>query len=172
MSLRPCIYRKERPQEDAAEVEIVCIAGGDHRLGIVGSDGTYMETVCGHCPIPGALTDEAKACLYLLPIRIFGEAEIETFYLCRWLYKINPKRGDKLLSLHFPKACEWWFPHPIEFLPPGTEYHTHRARGLYLGEIEEREPPPWFWSPPSQSELPSMWQRFLAWIAKNGLRAY
>jgi len=167
MAVRPCIYRKERPLGGASEVEIVCIAGGYQRLGTVGSDRTYMENVCDQCPIPDALTDEARACLYLLPIRVFGEAEIETFYLCRWLYKINPKRADKLLSLHFPKACEWWFPHPLEFLPPGTEWHTHRARGLYLGEIEEPAPPPWFWISPSKPEPPSRWQRLLTWIAKG-----
>jgi len=138
MALRPCLYRKERPVEDAAEVKIVCIAGGNHRLGIAGSDLKYMEDVCGQCPIPDALTDEAGACLYLLPIRIFGEVEIETFYQCRWLYKLNPKRADKSLSLHFPKACEWWFPHPIEFLPPGTEWHTHRARDSTLAKSRNR----------------------------------
>jgi len=169
MAPRPCIYRKEHQVEDAAEVEIVCLAGGCHRLGIIGSDQTYLEYVCSQCPIPDALTDEAKACLYLLPIRIFGESETETLYHCRWLYKLNPKRADKLLSLHFPKACEWWFPHPIEFLPPGTEWHTLRARGLYLGEIEEPEPPPWHWNSPHPPEPRHGWRRLLSWVAKKVL---
>jgi len=169
MALRPCIYRKEHQIENSAEVEIVCLAGGNHRLGIAGSDLSFLENVCGECPVPEALTDEAMACLYLLPIRIFGEAEIETFYFCRWLYKINPKRADKLLSLHFPKACEWWFPHPIEFLPPGTEWHTLRARGLYLGEIEEPEPPPWYWGPSGWSAPPSRWERLLSWLTKRAV---
>ena len=170
VALKPCLYRKQRPVEEEAEVEIVCLAGGNHRLAITGSgDLTYLETVCGQCPIPDALTDEAKACLYLLPIRIFGEVEIETFYQCRALYRLNPKRADKSLSLHFPRACEWWFPHPIIFLPPGTEWHTNRARGLYLGEIEEPAPPPWHWGSPSPPESRSGWRRVLSWIARRVL---
>jgi hypothetical protein len=169
MALRPCLYRKQRAMEDEAEVEIVCLAGGNHRLGIAGVDLKYLEDVCGQCPIPGALTDEARACLYLLPFRIFGEVEIETLYHCRWLYRLNPQRADKLLSLHSPKACEWWFPHPIIFLPPGTEWHTNRARGLYLGEIEEPAPPPWYWGPPSPAESRSGWRRLLSWIGRRVL---
>jgi len=169
MALRPCLYRKQRPVEDATEVEIVCLAGGNHRLGIIGSDLAYMETVCGQCPIPDVLTDEAKACLYLLPIRIFGEIEIETFYQCRAFYRLNPKQADKSLFLHFPRACEWWFPHPIEFLPPGTEWHTLRARGLYLGEIEEPAPPPWYWGSPSPPESPSRCRRLLSRLVKKVL---
>lgn len=169
MALRSCIYRKERPIEGIAEVELVCLAGGNHRLGILGGDLADMEFVCDRCPIPDALTDEAGACLYLLPIRIFGEVEIGTLYHCRWLYKINPKRAGKFLSLHFPKACEWWFPHPIEFLPPGTEWHTLQARGLYLGEIEELAPPPWYWVLPNDAEAPSGWRRLLSWIVKKVL---
>jgi len=167
MNLRPCLYRKQRPVEDDTEVEIVCLAGGNHRLGITGSDLTCVESVCGQCPIPDVLTEEAKPCLYLLPIRIFGEVEIETLYQCRVLYRLNPKRADKSLSLHFPKACEWWFPHPLEFLPPGTEWHTYRARGLYLGEIEEPAPPPWYWGSPSHPEPGPGWRRLLSWIAKK-----
>lgn len=85
MALGPCLYRKHCPIEDAAEVAVVCLAGGNHRLGILGGDLAGMEFVCGQCPIPDALTDEAGACLYLLPIRIFGEVEIQTLYHCRWL---------------------------------------------------------------------------------------
>ncbi len=167
--LRPCIYRKERPREDAPGVEFVCLAGGNHPLGIKEGDQAYLKEVCGSCPIPAALTREAKACLYLLPIRIFLGAEIETLYQCRVLYRLNPKRADRSLSLHFPKACEWWFPHPLEFLPPGTEWHTLRARGLYLGEIEEPAPPSWHWGPSSRSEPPSGWRRLLSWISRKTL---
>ncbi len=158
MALNPCLYRQERPLPGAHEVEIVCLAGGNHRLGIKGRDPAYLEKACGDCPVPDALADEDRTCLYLLPLRIFGDSGIETLYHCRWLYKLNPKRVNRLLSLHFPRSCEWWFPHPIKFLPPGTEWHTLRAWGLYLGTIEGPEPL-WRWSAPDFPEYPSGWRR-------------
>jgi hypothetical protein len=161
--LRACLYRLERPLAGTADKEIVCLAGGNHRLGLAGGDARYLASVCGQCPIPEALSEEAKPCLYLLPIRIFGEIEIKTLYQCRALYRLNPKRADRSLSLHFPKACEWWFPHPLEFLPPGTEWHTHLARGLYLGEIAE-PPPPWNWGAPPPPEPLPRWRRLLSLI--------
>jgi hypothetical protein len=169
MALRPCLYRKLRPVEDGTEVEIVCIAGGNHRLGITGSDLTCMRYVCGQCPIPDVLTEESKACLYLIPMRIFGEAEAETLYQCRALYNINPERADKSPCLNAPGLCPWWFPHPIEFLPPGTEWHTHRARGLYLGEIEKPAPPPLRLVSVTSPEPSSRWRCLLSWIAKRVL---
>jgi hypothetical protein len=168
MALRTCLYRQERPVEDATDIEIVCLAGGNHHLGIIGSDLTYMDSVCGQCPIPDVLTEESTACLYLIPIRIFGEVEIETLYQCRVLYDLNPQRADKSPFLHLPRACPWWFPHPIDFLPQGTEWHTHRARGLYLGEIE-KPAPPWSWGSASHPEPPSRLDRLLSWIAKRVL---
>ena len=167
MALRFCLYRKERPVEDSAEVEIVCLAGGNNRMGIIGNDLTYMECVCGECPIPDVITEEARACLYILPIRIFGEVEIETLYQCRPLYKVNPERADKSPCLNAPRLCPWWFPHPIDFLPEGTEWHTHRARGLYLGEIERPALAAWRLVSPSPPESPSRWRRLLSWIAKR-----
>jgi hypothetical protein len=167
VTLRPCLYRNQRLRENAAEVEIVCLAGGNHFLGIAGGDLRYLEEVCGSCPVPDALTEEARACLYLLPLRIFRENEIETIYQCRVLYRLNPKRADRSLSLHFPQACEWWFPHPLEFLPPGTEWHTLQARGLLLGELVEPTPPPWHWGPPRHAEPPAGWRRLLSWIVSN-----
>ena len=169
MALRFCLYRKERPVEDSAEVEIVCLAGGNHRLAIIGIGSTYMECICGECPIPGVLTDEAHACLYLLPFRIFGGGKPQTLYQCRPFYRTNPKRADKFPCLNLSRFCPWWFPHPIEFLPEGTEWHTHRARGLYLGEIEEPEPPPWRWGSPSYPAPSARWRRLLSWIARKAI---
>lgn len=164
MTLAPCLYRQKQPTGDGGGVELVCLAGGNHPLGLLGGDLNYMTKVCGSCPIPAALREEAKPCLYLLPLRIFRENEIETLYHCRWLYRLNPRRADRLLSLHFPKACDWWFPHPVEFLPPGTAWHTHRARRLYLGEIQEPATPIWQWAASPLSEPLPRWRRFLKWL--------
>lgn len=167
-SLRACLYRLQRQTAAEAEVEMVCLAGGNHRLAVISQgDFAYMEKVCGQCPVPAALSPEANPCLYLLPFRIFRGTEVETLYHCRALYRLNPKRADRSLSLHFPKACEWWFPHPLEFLPPGTEWHTLRARGLYLGEIEEPSPPRWHWGFLGQPELPARWRRLWSWLARK-----
>lgn len=166
MDLRPCLYREARAPDGGGPTELVCLAGGRHPLGVVGGDLCYLMKVCGTCPIPAALSEEAKPCLYLLPLRIFGEEEIDTLYHCRWLYRLNPRRADRHLSLHFPKACEWWFPHPVEFLPPGTVWHTLRAHRLYLGEIAEPAPPPWHWGPRPLPEWQPRWRRFLKWLSE------
>jgi hypothetical protein len=165
MALKRCIYRMERPIDEVAEVEIVCLAGGNHRLGSAGSDPTYMD-ICGHCPIPDALTEEAGACLFLLPIRIFGEAGIETLYQCRFFYDVNPERADKSPFVHIPGACLLWFPHPIDILPQRTEWHTHRARALYLDEIQ-KPVPAWRLYSRRTPESSSRWQRLLFWITKK-----
>jgi len=110
---KPCPYRQQRPVADALDGEFVCVAGDNHRLGTTGSDLANLEQICRECPIPGILTEEAKPCLHLIPIRIFAEAEVQTLYHCRIFYHINPERADgspawMLVTPKPPKPTVWW----------------------------------------------------------------
>ncbi len=134
--MTPCLYRSERPVHDEERTETVCLAARAYSL--VKKDGHLdeMVEVCSQCPIPEIFAAGTKTCLYLLPMRIFGESEISTMYNCRILYTLNPAFVSTTAETHVPELCPWWFPHPMRKLPLGTEWHTNMAIGLYLGEIE------------------------------------
>ncbi len=68
-------------------------------------DGVVIAEDCAACPIPSALAHE-KVCLYLVPLRLNGEAR----FVCRWSFdwarEPAPTDWRKLC------LCPYWFPRP------------------------------------------------------------
>lgn len=128
---------------------------------------SYLSRVCGECSVPEVLSREARGCLYLLPMRIFegdqAAGVARTLYHCRTFYDLNPKRPATTARWHVPGLCSWWFPRPHSFLPPDTEWHTERAMGLYLGELEAPVRTPFYGS--RETGAPdTWWERFKDWL--------
>ena len=117
-----CELRRRQTQH--GRVEISCAAGG-FLLGVQGRDDDRIRRICGACPIPRELADDA-ACLHLRPIRIEEGGELLSYFCCRWFYVLNPRRQPT--ALHQQCPCPHWFPRPEVDLIPGYVKETDTIR--------------------------------------------
>ncbi len=106
--------------------EIYCKAAGPGPL----SSGQEVEglllVTCGGCPIPKALEERMRPCLYLVPLRFKREKCLMTGFSCRWFHTLeegDPKEEVWVLC----GGCPHWFPRPPdEDRIPGTEKWAER----------------------------------------------
>ncbi len=157
--LRACEFRKERPiPEDAGgRHEIVCQAANFTRLAVKGEDTSFMERICGRCPIPDAIANDRWACLFLRPVKMLDEGDETAYFACRWFYRIQ--RHGQPTDLTFCRGCPHWFPRPPLEMIQGHHEETEAIRRF----IKEGPPPRWKrrWETPPT--LP-WWRRLLTWL--------
>jgi hypothetical protein len=161
MDLIPCEFRKERPIEgdEACRHEIVCQAANFAHLAVAGEDTTYMEDVCGRCPIPDPIANDRWACLHLRPVKMLGENSEVTYFTCRWFYKLQ--RHGQPTDLTWCHACPHWFPRPPLELIRGHHEETEAIR-RYI--VEGPPPPKRWWAPVGSRKPGSWWQRLFSWL--------
>ena len=130
-----CPFRVMRSPAKEGDVEgacrtVVCGAGGGAIIDDAGA-GPGKNPCCEACDIPLALA-HPKACLYLVPFRVFKGDEARSFYACRWRLDFKP--------LYFPenidwcRACSHWFPRPPEDLVANQADFSRQALALYLSD--------------------------------------
>ena len=130
-----CPFRAIRPSASeeiggGTRRTVICEAGG----GMVIDDadaGPEGKPFCTACDVPCTLA-HPKACLYLVPFRVFGENGARSFYACRWRLDFKP--------LYFPENIDWcracrnWFPRPAEDLVANQADFSRRALELFRSD--------------------------------------
>jgi hypothetical protein len=120
-ALPPCELR--RVERTAHGRDVICGAA-DVVLGELGRDDAAVAAVCRACPVPAALTDR-WACLHLRPIRFLEDGQWQSFFSCRWFYRLNPRRQARSLQGQC-YGCPYWFPRPDVALIPGYWEETRQ----------------------------------------------
>ncbi len=133
-ALRPCELR--RVERTAHGRAVVCGAA-DVILGVLGRDDAAVAAVCRACPMPEALTDR-WACLHLRPIRFLEDGQWQSFFSCRWFYRLNPQRQPRSPQEQC-HGCPYWFPRPGVALIPRYWDETRQIRAAVA---EARSPRP------------------------------
>ncbi len=127
-----CPFRVVRPSAKDGNVSpsIICEAGGG---AAIDDTGNLPETnpVCTVCDIPNALA-HPKACLYLVPFRVFQGSGSRSFYSCRWRLDFKPLFFPE--NIDWCRACRHWFPRPPENLVANQADFSRRALELYRSD--------------------------------------
>lgn len=128
-----CPFRIERKTaEDAGSgsgpVSLICGTGG---VNLTAAHGSNADAVCKSCDIPSSLLKK-QACLYLVPFRIFGSDNVQSYYGCRWFLDIPPRNVPR--NNDWCRACTYWFPRPPEHMIPNAFEYSRKARALFMGD--------------------------------------
>lgn len=128
-----CPFRAIRPSATETGAEgtggkVVCEAAGDAILGDAGK-GLNTNPFCPVCDIPRLLA-HPRACLYLVPFRVFQDGRAKSYYACRWRLDFKPFFFPE--NIDWCRACRHWFPRPPEHLVFHQLEFTRRALELYL----------------------------------------
>lgn len=137
--IRNCPFLVYRPasEDDPQETcgQIVCEAGGGFVLGTEESI-TAVQTICFSCDIPKSLNFK-YACLYLVPFRVFQDNHVQSYYGCRWYFRINPRKTPK--NMDWCIGCRDWFPRPQRIQVPGLIRVSHKFHRIFLNPSEMME---------------------------------
>ena len=111
---------------------IICEAGGGHVVGTTDSIAVAQK-ICHTCDIPTSLSLK-YACLYLVPFRVFQGDHVQSYYGCRWYFRLNPRKVPT--NMEWCIGCRDWFPRPRKFQVPGQIRISHKFRRIYLNPSE------------------------------------
>lgn len=130
---------------------IICEAGGGVVLHGKGK-GREATLFCPACDIPRALA-HPRACLYLVPFRIFRGDQAKSYYACRWRLDFKPLFFPE--DIEWCRACRHWFPRPPEelvhqqiefsrlalklFSSPNSPYIHPALEGLYSTTPQDKK---------------------------------
>lgn len=163
-SLPPCEFRLKRPIASAGpgapQVEWVCLAAGGMRLA-TDEDTTPMEKICGACPVPREMV--RRPCLYMVPVRVEERGTLQSYFLCRYFYRLNPQRPPT--DTFWCGPCPYWFPRPpLDLIP---DHKDATAKMIHYIQVERHtfRRPLFRWSRVEEAKAPSRWQRVLARVS-------
>lgn len=138
VALANCPFRMYRPASEDHQQrnfkEIICEAGGGFVLGT--TETAAAQKLCRSCDIPTSLNLK-YACLYVVPFRVFQDNHVQSYYGCRWYFRLNPQKVPK--SIDWCMGCRDWFPRPQKFLVPGQIRISRKFRHIFLNPSESRE---------------------------------
>jgi hypothetical protein len=92
--------------------QIICEAGGNYSLGIVGKDTEKIVRICQSCDIPVSMAKGTSPCLHLIPFRVFNGEEVQSYYACQWFFSFDPKGAHKRRESQCEGSCLFWFQRP------------------------------------------------------------
>ena len=92
--------------------QVLCQAGGNFFLGIVGKDTERIIQICQSCDIPPSMSKGTSPCLHLIPFRVFNGSEVQSYYVCQWFFSFDPKGAHKKRESQCEGSCLFWFQRP------------------------------------------------------------
>ena len=143
ITLQPCIYRTERPSENAdgrsGGSDLICKAMGGKSLGRKGEEEIQIAEICNSCTIP----QEAafRPCLFLVPIKVERKRVLKDYFICRWFYRLHPERPDEK-TRYMCGGCPYWFPMPPVTLVRDMEQAAKRLIDYHTDVWENPPAPP------------------------------
>jgi len=135
-----CPFLAVRPSENNQQEvfkQIICEAGGGFVLGTTESIAAAQK-ICLSCDIPQSLNFR-YACLYVVPFRVFQENNIQSYYGCRWYFRLNPQKAPK--NMDWCIGCRDWFPRPQRIQVPGQIRMSHKFLRIFLNPAENIDRP-------------------------------
>jgi len=117
--------------------QIICGAGGGFVLGTTASIAD-AQRICLSCDIPQSLTFK-YACLYVVPFRIFQDDHVQSYYGCRWYFRLKPQNTPK--NMDWCIGCRDWFPRPQRIQVPGQIRISHKFLRIFLNPAENIDRP-------------------------------
>ena len=91
---------------------LICEAGGNFSLGIVGKNTEKIVEICHSCNIPESMSKGTTPCLHLIPFRVYNEDKGQTYYTCQWFFSFSPKSVHMKRESQCEGNCLFWFPRP------------------------------------------------------------
>ena len=138
--------------------QVLCQAGGNFLLGIVGKDTEKIIHICQSCDIPVSMAKGPPLCLHLIPFRVFNNDEAQSYYACQWFFSFDPKGVHKSRESQCEGNCLFWFPRPKN-KPRLFDTKCEKFLKMFL----EAEPRRGFFPPEPDHKRP-WWKKWL-----NGL---
>lgn len=150
-----CSYRRVMTDGAGSTSYYVCACSGGLPIGTVAEEALALADICGPCNIPPELSPNRRACLFLVPVRLWEGGTLRTVFACRWFYFLKPKSlpGEKWqLCL----GCPHWFPRTEEEADiPGMDRWIRKIIQMYW----EPEPPiESLWSR-RHAHVPPIWRK-------------
>lgn len=141
VALPRCPFLAYRPASEGhqkgAFEQIICEAGGGFVLGTTESINVAQK-ICISCDIRQSLTFR-YACLYVVPFRVFQDSQVQTYYGCRWYFRLNPRNTPK--NMDWCMGCRDWFPRPHESLILDRITMSHKFLKIFLNPSEDGNRP-------------------------------
>ena len=140
-ALANCPFLAYRPASEDHQQgvfkQIICEAGGGVVLGTMESI-TAAQKICLSCDIPKSLNCR-YACLYVVPFRVFQDGHVQSYYGCRWYFRLNPQKVPK--NMDWCIGCRDWFPRPQRIQVPGQIRISHKVLRIFLNPAENIDRP-------------------------------
>jgi hypothetical protein len=106
-----CPYRRAVDADQASPAHCVCDCAGGIPIGLDAAEDPRVVEICGACNIPSELHPSRRACLFLIPVRIWEGGRLRTGFSCRWFYGLKPERlPGEVWKVCL--GCPHWFPRP------------------------------------------------------------